>query len=68
MNRVTYIEVANTLRDTSKICLDVKGSYGYVTGLYESILADLIADLPLHKQREVMRLLKSAQDGLKENI
>jgi hypothetical protein len=68
MNKVSYIEVANALRDTSKICLEAKGSYGYATGLYESILADLVADLPKHKQAEVMRLLKMSQDGLKENI
>jgi hypothetical protein len=67
MAKFTYVEFANELRDTSKIALQTKGSYSYVTGLYESILADLAADLPKHKQAEVMRSLRLAQTRMQEN-
>jgi hypothetical protein len=67
MAKFTYVEIANELRDTSKISLETKGSYSYVTGLYESILAGLVADLPQHRQAEVMRSLRLAQSRMQEN-
>lgn len=66
MAKVTYLEVSAELRETSRICLENKGSYSYVTGTYESILAGLVADLPKHKQAEVMRALKLTQERLQE--
>ena len=64
MTKVTYSEVANELRETSKVCMEVKGSYSYVTGVYESILAGLVADLPKHKQAEVMRTLRLVREQM----
>ena len=64
MTKVTYSEVANELRETSKVCMEVKGSYAYATGVYESILAGLVADLPKHKQAEVMRTLRLVREQM----
>lgn len=66
MAKVTYLEIAAELRETSKVCLENKGSYSYVTGTYESIIAGIVADLPKHKQAEVMRSLKLTRDRLQE--
>lgn len=66
MNQLKYSDIAAELRETSKVCLNTMGSYAYATGTYESILANLVADLPKHKQVEVMRILKSTQKSLKE--
>lgn len=64
MTKVTYTEIALELRETSKICMETKGSYSYVCGTYESIIADIVADLPKHKQAEVMRLLAKTRERL----
>jgi hypothetical protein len=64
MTKVTYSEIANELRETSKVCMEVKGSYSYATGVYESIIAGLVADLPKHKQAEVMRTLRLVREQM----
>jgi hypothetical protein len=64
MTKVTYTEIALELRETSKVCMETKGSYSYVCGTYESIIADVVADLPKHKQAEVMRLLAKTRERL----
>ena len=66
MNKLTYLDIANELRETSKVCMDTMGSYAYATGTYESIIASLVADLPKHKQLEVVRGLESARKAMKE--
>ena len=66
MTKLTYIEIANELRDTSKVCMETMGSYAYATGTYESLIASLVADLPKHKQLEVVRSLESARKSMKE--
>lgn len=67
MAKLTYTEIAADLRDTSDVVLKRKGSYAYVTGTYESILANLVADLPKHKQMEVMRLLQGVRERMQES-
>lgn len=57
MSKMTYIEVRNALAHASNHCLQVTGSYGTITGTFESILADIVADLPKHKQQEIVRAL-----------
>lgn len=66
MTKLTYTDIANELRDTSKVCMETMGSYAYATGTYESIIANLVADLPKHKQLEVVRVLESARKSMKE--
>lgn len=61
---MTYTEIALELRETSKVCLETKGSYSYVCGTYESIIADVVADLPKYKQAEVIRTLARARENL----
>lgn len=67
MAKVTYSEAASVLRDTSKICMDTYATYSYVCGTYESILAGVIADLPKHKQAEVMNSLRAAQERMQKD-
>jgi len=67
MSKLKYSDIALELRETSKLSMEVKGSYSYATGAYESIIADIVADLPEHKQREVVRNLESVRNALKES-
>lgn len=62
--KVTYTEIANSLRETSKVSMETKGSYAYATGMYESIIAGLVADAPKHKQQEVMRTLAMGREQM----
>jgi hypothetical protein len=67
MTKLTYSDVAAELRETSQVSLQTKGSYAYATGMYESILASLVVDLPKHKQLEVIRSLQSAREHMQKN-
>lgn len=64
--KLTYTEIANELRETSKVSMETKGSYAYATGMYESIIVGLVADLPKHKQLEVMRTLQYGRERMQE--
>ena len=63
----TFIEIAKALSETSKNCLEKTGSYGRVTGAYEYMLADLVADLPLAKQEQFLRSLANTNAYISEN-
>lgn len=67
MAKVTYSEIADSLREMSKVSMESRGTYAYATGMYESIIASLVADLPKHKQLEVLRSLESARKSCVEN-
>jgi|694.fasta_scaffold65066_2 hypothetical protein len=67
MSKVTYSDVAAELRVTSQLCMDTYATYSYVTGTYESIIAGLVADLPKHKQAEVMRSLRQARERMEKD-
>ncbi len=67
MAKVTYSEIASALRDTSKTCMDTYATYSYVTGTYEAIIAELVVDLPKHKQAEVMASLRRAQERMQKD-
>lgn len=67
MTKLTYFDVASELRETSQVSMQTKGSYAYATGLYESILASLVVDLPKHKQMEVIRSLQSAREHMQKD-
>lgn len=67
MAKLTYSEIAAGLRETSKVSMETKGSYAYATGMYESIIASLVADLPKHKQLEVIRSLESGRKSMQES-
>jgi hypothetical protein len=67
MSKLTYFDVASELRETSQVSMQTKGSYAYATGLYESILASLVVDLPKHKQMEVIRGLQSARERMQKS-
>ena len=67
MSKLTYFDVASELRETSQVSMQRKGSYAYATGMYESILASLVVDLPKHKQMEVIRTLQSARERMQKD-
>ncbi len=67
MSKVTYSEAVTLLRETSQVCMDTYSTYSYVCGTYESLLAGLVADLPKHKQVEVMKSLLAAQERMQKN-
>ena len=67
MTKLTYSDVASELRETSQVSMQTKGSYSYATGYYESIIAGLVADLPKHKQMEVIRSLQSAREHMQKD-
>ena len=67
MSKLTYSDIAAELRDTSQVSMQTKGSYSYATGYYESIIAGLVADLPKHKQMEVIRTLQSARERMQKD-
>lgn len=62
--KLTYCDIAAELRETSQVSMETKGSYAYATGVYESMIANLVADLPRHKQLEVIRGLESARKSM----
>lgn len=66
MTKLKYSDIAMELRETSKVSMETKGSYSYATGLYEAIIAELVSDLPKHKQLEVVRGLESARKRMLE--
>jgi hypothetical protein len=64
MAKVTYSEIAEDLKQTSALSYETKGTYAYATGMYESIIAGLVAELPERKQREVLRTLQYGRDSM----
>jgi hypothetical protein len=66
MTKVSYMEVATAMRELSNLSMEKRGGFGYATGVYESLLAALVVDLPKHKQAEVMRVIKETTESLKE--
>jgi hypothetical protein len=53
-------DIAGVLKSFANRTYDQCGSFNYAAGVYESMLANVIADLPRHKQVECLALLQSA--------
>lgn len=58
MSKLTYSEIANKMRETSSLSMQTYGSFSRCCGVYEALLADLVAELPSHKQQEFMKILQ----------
>jgi len=67
MAKVTYSDISAKLGNLSSVANKVYGSHAYVAGYYESTLVQLIADLPAHKQNEMMRLFQERIERLHED-
>ena len=63
--KVSYSEVSNKLMELSSESFKVHKNYSHVAGYYESTLVGLIADLPAHKQNEMMRIFQNRIDALR---
>ena len=59
MSKATYSEISAVAKEFSKVTRDEFDSYAFACGAYESMLAGIVADLPKHKQAEVLRHLQS---------
>jgi hypothetical protein len=53
-------DIQSVLRSFSERTRDQSGSYSYSSGYLESMVAQLLADAPRHKQVECLSLLMSA--------
>lgn len=53
--KVPYCDLAARLGDLTSTAKKVYKTHAYIAGYYESVLVGLIADLPAHKQNELMR-------------
>jgi hypothetical protein len=58
--RFVKTDIASVLKSFANRTYDQCGSFNYAAGIYESMLANVIADLPRHKQVECLALLQSA--------
>jgi hypothetical protein len=58
--RFVKTDIAGVLKSFANRTYDQCGSFNYAAGVYESMLANVIAELPRHKQMECLALLQSA--------
>ena len=65
--KIPYCDISAKLGDLSAASKQRYGSYSHIAGYYESTLVNLIADLPAHKQNELMRLFQQRIDALQSN-
>ena len=61
MAKMSYTEIATFLREASTHCLERSGSFATITGTYEYMLADLVANMPAHKQNEFVRNMSTTR-------
>lgn len=59
MTKATYSEISAVAKEFSSVTRAHYDSYAFACGAYESILSAIVADLPKHKQAEVLRNLQS---------
>ncbi len=62
--KVPYCDISAKLGDLSTASKEVYGTYSHIAGYYESTLVQLIADLPAHKQNEMMRIFQQRIESL----
>ena len=58
--RFVKTDIASVLKSFSNRTYEQALSHSYAAGYFESMLANVIADLPRHKQMECLALLQSA--------
>jgi len=58
--RFVKTDIASVLKSFSNRTYEHALSHSYAAGYFESMLANVIADLPRHKQVECLALLQSA--------
>jgi hypothetical protein len=60
--KLQFSEVSKQLNAFSEASYKKYGSYSYASGYFESSLAQVLADLPAHKQAEVLRCMQQVLD------
>ena len=55
--KVEIGEIREAIKSFSDQSYEKYGSYSYAAGYYESTIAQLVAELPAHKQREFLQNL-----------
>jgi hypothetical protein len=62
--KMLYSEVMSELREFSTASRAKYDSYAHATGFLESMVGNLIADLPAHKQAEALRYVRQVKQEL----
>jgi hypothetical protein len=57
--KFTYSDIMTTLKQFSEVSYNKYGSHSYAAGALESSLASIVADLPRHKQAELIRHMEA---------
>jgi hypothetical protein len=61
---IGYMDVANALRETSALSMELCKSYSYATGLYESIIAEMAMGLSGRAREHLLSSLSSARASM----
>lgn len=62
MTKATYTEISTVLNEFIEVTHKHYGSMAYGAGVLQSQLAAVTADLPKHKQAEVLRIIQAVTD------
>jgi hypothetical protein len=57
--KMKYSEVSDVVRKFSEVSRKKYDSYAHAAGYLESTVASLIADLPAHKQKEMIKIFET---------
>ena len=70
MAKLKYSDIIDEIRATTDFLRDKADTYASPCGVYESMLATLAADLPVHGQKELLQTLRAIRSfehfGVKE--
>ena len=67
MNKYTYSEVSRVTNQFCDASYDKHGSFSHACGALESMLALVIADMPRHKQAELIATLTRRTQEMKND-
>jgi hypothetical protein len=63
--KMTYSELSVEMKNFAAATREHYGSHAFACGFLESSLANVLADLPAHKQMELVRAMQKTIEGLK---
>jgi hypothetical protein len=59
MTKATYSEISAVAKEFSRVTVSHFESHSYACGAFEAMLSHVVADLPKHKQAEILRNLQT---------
>lgn len=60
MNKLSYSDLLSVTNDFADLSYKDKGSFSYACGTFQSMLVELVMDLPKHKQMEFLKTMEHA--------